>query len=124
MAASRPTAPSGWRCSRAAASPGSPASSRPPVRSAGWCRSSRTNYGFTAIIVAFLGRLHPVGVLIAGTALAITFVGGEVAQTTIRLPFAAVGIFQAMMLFLLLAGDVFVRYRFKRPAPEAARAPA
>ena len=73
-----------------------------------------TNYGFTAIIVAFLGRLHPIGILIAGTVLAISFVGGEVAQTTIRLPFAAVGIFQAMMLFLLLAGDVLVRYRIRR----------
>ena len=78
-----------------------------------------TNYGFTAIIVAFLGRLHPLGVLVAGIALAITFVGGEVAQTTIGLPFAGVGIFQAMMLFLLLAGDVFVRYRLKRVVPGA-----
>lgn len=92
-----------------------------------------TNYGFTAIIVAFLGRLNPAGVILAGLVLAITFVGGEVAQISIGLPFAAVGIFQAMMLFLLLAGDFFVRYRFRRviapvvsqpaaaaPAPEAA----
>jgi len=73
-----------------------------------------TNYGFTAIIVAFLGRLNPIGVVLAGIVLAITFVGGEVAQTTIGLPNAAVGIFQAMMLFLLLAGDILVRYRLKR----------
>ncbi len=73
-----------------------------------------SNYGFTAIIVAFLGRLHPIGVLFAGIVLAITFVGGEVAQTTIALPNAAVGIFQAMMLFLLLAGDILVRYRVVR----------
>ncbi len=73
-----------------------------------------TGYGFTAIIVAFLGRLHPIGVLVAGIVLAITFVGGEVAQTTIGLPNAAVGLFQAMMLFLLLAGDVLVRYNIKR----------
>jgi simple sugar transport system permease protein len=83
-----------------------------------------TNYGFTAIIVAFLGRLNPLGVLLAGIVLAITFVGGEVAQTTIALPFAAVGIFQAMMLFLLLAGDVLVRYRIRRVANEPARASA
>lgn len=73
-----------------------------------------TNYGFTAIIVAFLGRLHPIGIVLAGVVLAITFVGGEVAQTTIGLPNAAVGIFQAMMLFFLLAGDILVRYRFRR----------
>jgi len=80
-----------------------------------------TNYGFTAIIVAFLGRLHPVGILLAGIVLAITFVGGEVAQTTIAFPYPAVGIFQSMMLFFLLAGDVLVRYRVRfqtsKPAP-------
>lgn len=77
-----------------------------------------TNYGFTAIIVAFLGRLHPLGVIFAGIAVAISVVGGEVAQTTIKLPIAAVGIFQSMMLFFLLASDVLVRYRlrFGRPA--------
>mgnify|MGYP000513043072 CR=1 FL=1 len=83
-----------------------------------------TNYGFTAIIVAFLGRLHPLGIIVAGLVLAITFVGGEVAQTTIGLPYPAVGIFQAMMLFLLLAGDVLVRYRLKRVQPSARRQPA
>jgi simple sugar transport system permease protein len=73
-----------------------------------------TNYGFTAIIVAFLGRLNPLGVIFAGIVMAITFVGGEVAQTTIGLPNAATGIFQAMVLFFLLAGDILVRYRLKR----------
>jgi simple sugar transport system permease protein len=70
-----------------------------------------SNYGFTAIIVSFLGRLHPVGVFIAGIVLAITYVGGQVAQTTVHVPSASGGIFQAMMLFLILAGDVLVRYR-------------
>jgi len=73
-----------------------------------------TNYGFTAIIVAFLGRLNPLGVIFAGIVMAITFVGGEVAQTTIGLPNAATGIFQAMVLFFLLAGDILVRYRLRR----------
>jgi len=81
-----------------------------------------TNYGFTAIIVAFLGRLNPLGVVLAGVVLAITFVGGEVAQTTIGLPNAATGIFQAMMLFFLLAGDLLVRYRVRRaPAAQPSR---
>ncbi len=71
------------------------------------------NYGFTAIIVAFLGRLHPLGAVLAGIMIAISFVGGEMAQITIKLPFAAVGIFQAMMLFLILASDVLVRYRVR-----------
>jgi ABC-type uncharacterized transport system permease subunit len=78
-----------------------------------------TNYGFTAIIVAFLGRLNPLGVVFAGIVLAITFVGGEVAQTTMRLPNAATGLFQSMMLFFLLAGDILIRYRIKRVVPVA-----
>ena len=69
------------------------------------------NYGFTAIIVAFLGRLHPLGVIAAGLVLAVSYVGGEIAQTTIGLPQAATGMFQAMMLFFLLAVDILVRYR-------------
>ena len=77
-----------------------------------------TNYGFTAIIVAFLGRLNPLGVIFAGVVLAITFVGGEVAQTTIGLPNAATGIFQAMMLFFLLAGDILIKYRVRRVVPQ------
>lgn len=83
-----------------------------------------TNYGFTAIIVAFLGRLHPIGCLVAGIVLAITFVGGEVAQTTMRLPFAAVGVFQAMVLFLLLGADFFVRYRLRRVVAHSEASPA
>jgi general nucleoside transport system permease protein len=70
-----------------------------------------TGYGFTAIIVAFLGRLHPLGIVLASLVLALTYVGGESAQTTIGLPAAAIGVFQAMLLFFLLASDVLVRYR-------------
>jgi ABC-type uncharacterized transport system permease subunit len=81
-----------------------------------------TNYGFTAIIVAFLGRLNPLGVVFAGIVLAITFVGSDLAQTTIGLPNAAAGIFQAMMLFFLLAGDILVRYRLKRVVPQPVEA--
>lgn len=76
-------------------------------------------YGFTAIIVAFLGRLHPLGIVLGGVVLAATYVGGEIAQTTVRLPQAATGMFQAMLLFFLLATDVLVRYRIAfraRPA--------
>ena len=83
-----------------------------------------TNYGFTAIIVAFLGRLHPLGIILSGLVISISFVGGEVAQTTIGLPNAAVGIFQALMLFFILASDIFVRYRIKRVVPQAVESAA
>lgn len=72
-----------------------------------------SGYGFTAIIVSFLGRLHPIGCLIAGIVLAVTYVGGQVAQTSVHIPNATAGIFQAMMLFFILASDILVRYRVR-----------
>ena len=68
-------------------------------------------YGYTAIIVAFLGRLHPLGIILAGLILAVSYVGGELAQTSIGLPSAATGVLQAMMLFFLLATDILINYR-------------
>ena len=70
-------------------------------------------YGFTAIIVAFLGRLHPLGVLIAGLVMALSYLGGENVQITVGLPQAVTGVFQGMLLFFLLACDVLVRYRIR-----------
>lgn len=70
-------------------------------------------YGFTAIIVAFLGRLHPVGILLAGLLMALTYVGGEIAQLTLGLPGAAVQLFQGMLLFFLLAVDVLTHFRVR-----------
>lgn len=73
-----------------------------------------TGYGFTAIIVAFLGRLHPVGILLAGLLLALTYIGGELAQLTMQLPAATVQVFQGMLLFFLLGFDVLTRFRIQR----------
>ena len=70
-------------------------------------------YGFTAIIVAFLGRLHPFGVLLGGLLMALTYLGGESAQITMNLPNAVTGVFQGLLLFFLLASDVLVRYRIR-----------
>lgn len=80
-------------------------------------------YGFTAIIVAFLGRLHPVGVLLASLLVALTYIGGELAQIELRLPLAVTGVFQGMLLFFLLGTDVLIRYRIRvRPRRRAAAA--
>tara|TARA_R110000868_G_scaffold10313_11_gene50608 strand:- start:1946 stop:3043 length:1098 start_codon:yes stop_codon:yes gene_type:complete len=75
-------------------------------------------YGFTAIIVAFLGRLHPVGVLFAGLLMALTYLGGDSAQITMNLPNAVTGVFQGMLLFFLLASDVLIKYRIRFGAPK------
>ncbi len=75
-------------------------------------------YGFTAIIVAFLGRLHPVGILLAGLLMALTYIGGELAQSNLGLPAAAIQLFQGMLLFFLLAVDVLTNYRIRLSRPE------
>jgi ABC-type uncharacterized transport system permease subunit len=77
-------------------------------------------YGFTAIIVAFLGRLHPVGILLAGLLMALTYIGGDIAQSKLGLPAAAIQVFQGMLLFFLLALDMFTNYRLRLGRTEAA----
>jgi len=80
-------------------------------------------YGFTAIIVAFLGRLTPIGILFAGFVMALTYIGGEAAQIEMNLPSAVTGVFQGMFLFSLLGIDVLAGFRIclagRRPAGAA-----
>ena len=70
-------------------------------------------YGFTAIIVAFLGRLNPIGILIAGLFLALTFIGGEQAQISIKVPLDLTKVFQGILLFYVLACDSLILYRIR-----------
>jgi len=70
-------------------------------------------YGFTAIIVAFLGRLNPIGILIAGLFLALTFIGGEGAQISLKVPLDLTKVFQGILLFYVLACDSLILYRFR-----------
>lgn len=82
-------------------------------------------YGFAAIIVAFLGRLHPLGIVPAGLLMALSYIGGENAQVEVGMPPGAAGMFQGMLLFYLLASDFLVRYRIllvPQPRREAAAA--
>lgn len=75
-------------------------------------------YGFAAIIVAFLGRLNPLGIVAAGLVLALSYLGGEAAQVSIGLSDKAVRAFQGMLLFFVLACDTLILYRIRlvRPA--------
>lgn len=79
-------------------------------------------YGFAAIIVAYLGRLHPVGMVLSGLLMAVLYLGGEAAQMELQLPAAITGLFQGMLLFFLLAADAFIdnRYRFGARRHQAA----
>ncbi|MEZ5826208.1 MAG: ABC transporter permease [Geminicoccaceae bacterium] len=76
-------------------------------------------YGFTAIIVAFLGRLHPVGIVLAGLLMALSYIGGENVQVEVGLPQAVTGVFQGLLLFFILATDFLTRYRIRRSVPKA-----
>jgi general nucleoside transport system permease protein len=77
---------------------------------AGWS----PGYGFTAIIVVFVGRLHPVGIVLASLLMALLYLGGEAVQTSMQLPQALAGVFQGLLLFCLLGADLFVNYRLRR----------
>jgi len=70
-------------------------------------------YGFAAIIVAYVGRLQPVGVLLASLLMSLLYIGGESAQIELQLPSAITSLFQGLLLFYLLAADFFIHYRFK-----------
>ena len=70
-------------------------------------------YGFAAIIVAFVGRLHPIGVIFSSFIMALLYIGGELAQSRLGMPSAITGIFQGILLFALLACDVLIHYRIR-----------
>ena len=70
-------------------------------------------YGFTAITVAFLGRLNPIGILVAALVVALTFIGGESAQILLKLPLDLTQAFQGILLLCVLAADALVSYRIR-----------
>lgn len=75
-------------------------------------------YGFAAIIVAFVGRLQPLGIGLAALVMALFFLGGEQAQQYLNLPGSISRVFQGLLLFYLLAADVLVQFRLVRTAPQ------
>ncbi|MEY4978669.1 MAG: hypothetical protein RLZZ352_939 [Pseudomonadota bacterium] len=70
-------------------------------------------YGFAAIIVAFVGRLHPVGIVFSALLMSMFYIGGELAQSRLGLPKSITGVFQGLLLFALLACDTLIAYRLK-----------
>lgn len=70
-------------------------------------------YGFAAIIVAFVGRLHPLGVIFSSFIMALLYIGGELSQSRLGMPSAITGIFQGILLFALLACDVLIHNRLR-----------
>ncbi len=84
-------------------------------------------YGFAAIIVAFVGRLHPVGMVFSAILMSMFYIGGELAQSRLGLPKSLTGVFQGLLLFTLLACDTLIAYRVRRklaPRPAPLASPA
>ncbi|MCA6218051.1 ABC transporter permease [Ideonella sp. B7] len=77
-------------------------------------------YGFAAIIVAYVGRLHPVGIVFSSILMSMFYIGGELAQSRLGMPKALTGVFQGLLLFALLACDTLINYRIRRVTGERA----
>jgi general nucleoside transport system permease protein len=83
-------------------------------------------YGFAAIIVAFVGRLHPLGIVLSGLLMSMFYIGGELAQSRLGLPKSITGVFQGLLLFTLLACDTLIHHRVRwvrRAGPSTTGAP-
>jgi len=78
-------------------------------------------YGFAAMIVAFVGRLHPIGIFFASLLMALIFLGGEQAQQYLDLPSSISSVFQGMLLFFLLASELFITFRLRWSVPNFGR---
>ena len=74
-------------------------------------------YGFAAIIVAFVGRLHPVGIVFSALLMSMFYIGGELAQSRLGLPKSITGVFQGLLLFSLLASDTLIAHRLRFSTP-------
>ena len=80
-------------------------------------------YGFAAIIVAFVGRLHPIGIVFSAILMSMFYIGGELAQSRLGLPKSLTGVFQGLLLFTLLACDTLIAYRIRWKPSRATPAP-
>lgn len=78
-------------------------------------------YGFAAIIVAYVGRLHPVGMVFSAILMSMFYIGGELAQSRLGLPKSLTGVFQGLLLFTLLACDTLIAYRLRWTGQAAAK---
>lgn len=79
-------------------------------------RSIATGYGYAAIIVAYLGGLHPIGIVFSSLFMAALYIGGDNAMVSANLPVAAVRVFQGSLLLAYLVAVAFTRYRLEWPA--------
>jgi simple sugar transport system permease protein len=81
-------------------------------------------YGFAAIIVAYVGRLHPVGIVFSSVLMSMFYIGGELAQSRLGLSKSLTGVFQGLLLFTLLACDTLINYRLRWVGRALAPTPA
>ena len=103
----------GRRCCCRAGWPVWPAVSKRRGRSGQLTPYVPAGYGFAAIIVAYVGRLHPVGIVFSALLMSMFYIGGELAQSRLGLPKSLTGVFQGLLLFTLLACDTLIHYRIR-----------
>jgi ABC-type uncharacterized transport system permease subunit len=70
-----------------------------------------SDYGYTAIIAAWLAGLDPLVAVGVSVLLAALEAGGYQIQIVMRVPFGIVGVIESSILFCLLAGEIVTHYR-------------
>lgn len=78
-----------------------------------YARGISAGYGFTAIIVAWLGRLHPVAIILTSFLFGGLLVGGDILQVSLGLPVATIDLFNGVILFFVLAAELLTRYKIE-----------
>ncbi len=68
-------------------------------------------YGYAAIIVAYLGRLNPFGIILSALFMGCLYMGSDLAQIELGVPTAITGLFQGVLLFFMLASDFLIHYK-------------
>ncbi len=75
-------------------------------------------YGYTAIIIAWMAQLNPLGVIMVAMMMAGLLVGGDQIQMRMRLPASVGVVLQGMLLLPMLAGSLFTEYALEIKRPE------
>jgi simple sugar transport system permease protein len=73
-----------------------------------------SNFGYTGIIIALLGKLNPIGVLIAAIFFGALVNGSTSMQVSAGVPVALVYTLQSLVLICVITADVLSHYRIRR----------
>ena len=66
-------------------------------------------YGFSAIVAALFGRLHPIGVIPASILFGALILGADMMQRAVSIPAAIVMVIQGFIILFVVGSDIFIR---------------